>query len=293
MVMPNEPYDPTTLRKFIVKHFDWEELRTLCQDLEVDFDSLHGEGKAGKARELVAYMQRHTRLNVLATALQKLRPGAWEEEKPLSVDEMVDQRDGGWIVRAKAWWQSQSDTVRVAYIGLVGTLLVASCGLLKEIPGKAVDAWLGDRGTKVTLTHTPTLTLTQTNTPTASSTPTLTPMPPTTSSSTVVDLANAHVNFTISLADAPEMTVPASGTLSIAPGAVVLIEMKVTIGQSPFPRDLTYWYSAPRGSIPEKHTGPSVSYVAPEQPGPDVITVSITDQETGEQILRSIKVVVD
>jgi hypothetical protein len=56
----------TAFRKFITEHFNWEELRTLCQDLGVDFDSLPGEGKEAKARELVAYMDRHSRLDDLA-----------------------------------------------------------------------------------------------------------------------------------------------------------------------------------------------------------------------------------
>ena len=87
--MPDKTY-PTTLRKFIVKHFDWEELRTLCQDVGVDFDSLRGEGEEGKARELVTYMERHLRLDELITALSKQREKAWEEK---SLDKLFTQKD--------------------------------------------------------------------------------------------------------------------------------------------------------------------------------------------------------
>lgn len=51
---------PTSLqlRTCIIKHFDLEEFRTLCSDLGVDYDSLRGEGKEGKVRELIARFQR-------------------------------------------------------------------------------------------------------------------------------------------------------------------------------------------------------------------------------------------
>ncbi|MFC1713300.1 HEAT repeat domain-containing protein [Candidatus Poribacteria bacterium] len=57
------------LRERIIERFDIEEIRTLCQDLDVDFDSLRGEGKAAKARELVSYMSRRSRLRQLVEAL--------------------------------------------------------------------------------------------------------------------------------------------------------------------------------------------------------------------------------
>lgn len=50
------------LRNILEERFDLEELRTLCFDLDVDYDSLRGEGKAGKARELVLHMKRKGRL---------------------------------------------------------------------------------------------------------------------------------------------------------------------------------------------------------------------------------------
>jgi len=114
-----------------------------------------------------------------------------------------------------------------------------------------------------------------------------------TSTVTVTNLMDAYVRFTITHSTEPKRIVPAGGTLTLMPGDVVLVEMSVTLGQSPFPRDLTYRYSASRGSISEKHVGPRASYDAPEQPGPDAITVLITDQETGDEILRGINILVE
>lgn len=62
------------LRSLVAEHFDLEELRDLCFDLNVDFDDLRGEGKTAKARELIMYVQRRDRLNDLIVELKRLRP---------------------------------------------------------------------------------------------------------------------------------------------------------------------------------------------------------------------------
>jgi hypothetical protein len=55
------------------EHFSLEELRTLCFDLDVDYESLPGEGKEAKARELVLYQQRLEKLDQLAEAIRRVR----------------------------------------------------------------------------------------------------------------------------------------------------------------------------------------------------------------------------
>ncbi|MGC9521133.1 MAG: COR domain-containing protein [Anaerolineae bacterium] len=66
------------LRQILVERFDLEELRTLCYDLAVDFDGLNATGKAGKARELIAYLQRRERLADLVHLGRRQRPDvAW------------------------------------------------------------------------------------------------------------------------------------------------------------------------------------------------------------------------
>jgi len=114
-----------------------------------------------------------------------------------------------------------------------------------------------------------------------------------TPTATVVHLTDAHISFTVTLIGGGELEIPAGGILSLAPGDGVLIDVNVTVDHSPFPRDLTYQYLAPRGSIPEELTGPSASYAAPEQSGPDVITARIRDWKTGDEIVRSISVFVE
>jgi hypothetical protein len=70
------PLSPTDLRYVLARQFDEEELRTLCFDLgaEYDFESLRGEGKRAKARELVALAQRRGHLAKLEAAIRRERP---------------------------------------------------------------------------------------------------------------------------------------------------------------------------------------------------------------------------
>ena len=62
------------LRRLIDTHFNDDELRTLCFDLEIDYESLGGEGKRGKIRELLNFMRRYHRVDELIHYLGTERP---------------------------------------------------------------------------------------------------------------------------------------------------------------------------------------------------------------------------
>ena len=55
--------DWAQLRQLLSESFDDNELRDLCFDLRIDYESLPGDGKSAKARELVMYCDRHKRLD--------------------------------------------------------------------------------------------------------------------------------------------------------------------------------------------------------------------------------------
>ncbi|MBK8988594.1 MAG: AAA family ATPase [Chloroflexi bacterium] len=64
----------TQLRHLLNDHFNHDELRTLCFDLNLDYEALPGESKGGKVRELLAYMQRREQgLERLITAVRRER----------------------------------------------------------------------------------------------------------------------------------------------------------------------------------------------------------------------------
>lgn len=68
--------DLTNLRRLLMDSFDYEELRTLCFDLNLDFETLNGEGKgkAAKVREIILHMQRRPQgLDRLVTAIRNER----------------------------------------------------------------------------------------------------------------------------------------------------------------------------------------------------------------------------
>jgi hypothetical protein len=70
--------DAGELRRLLVQHFSDNDLRSLCQDLAVDYDALPGQGKEAKARELIAFVQKRGRLADLLTAAARERPHvAW------------------------------------------------------------------------------------------------------------------------------------------------------------------------------------------------------------------------
>lgn len=66
--------DGVRLRQILVERFDWEELKTLAYDLAVDFASLQAKTQPGKARELVAYLERRERLADLVRVGKRQRP---------------------------------------------------------------------------------------------------------------------------------------------------------------------------------------------------------------------------
>jgi DNA-binding response OmpR family regulator len=70
------------LHEILAKYFDIEELRTLCFRLGLDYDDLRGEGKQGKARELVVLLDRRGHIAQLVACGNQLRPDLlWDVNK--------------------------------------------------------------------------------------------------------------------------------------------------------------------------------------------------------------------
>lgn len=70
----------TKLRKLLVLHFDEAELRFLCFDMGIDYESLAGGDKMGKTREILTFLERHNRIPELVEVVRDSRPDLdWEE----------------------------------------------------------------------------------------------------------------------------------------------------------------------------------------------------------------------
>lgn len=58
----------------IVKRFSEDELKNLAFSLDVDYENLGGDGKAGKALEFVKFIERQERIAALENEILKVRP---------------------------------------------------------------------------------------------------------------------------------------------------------------------------------------------------------------------------
>lgn len=84
MTRPTPSY-LTDLRQGIVGAFSIEELVTLCFDLGVDYENLGGQGKEGKARELIAHLIRRDELAPLVQYCARKRPRyPWPQDPALT-----------------------------------------------------------------------------------------------------------------------------------------------------------------------------------------------------------------
>jgi hypothetical protein len=73
MVTNNATYF-SKLHGLVDRYYGSKEFRTLCFDLSVDFDSLGGEGKSSKVRELILALARIDRLQELVNLTEWQRP---------------------------------------------------------------------------------------------------------------------------------------------------------------------------------------------------------------------------
>ena len=62
------------LLELLVKRFSEDELKTLCFHLQIDYDDLPADGKTGKARELISFLDRRERVPELIKIGNNLRP---------------------------------------------------------------------------------------------------------------------------------------------------------------------------------------------------------------------------
>ncbi|MBK9711790.1 MAG: tetratricopeptide repeat protein [Kouleothrix sp.] len=89
------------LHQILSRRFDEGELRTLCFNLKIDYDSLSGEGKVNRARELLSYLDRRESIAQLVEAGRQLRPDIpwsslpeWGRHQPAGIPPIGGAEDG-------------------------------------------------------------------------------------------------------------------------------------------------------------------------------------------------------
>jgi hypothetical protein len=78
-----------SLRQILTDRFNSEELQTLCFELGIEYENLGGQGKAGKARELIGYVERRDLIIELISAGEKLRADIPWRKLPITVSAPV------------------------------------------------------------------------------------------------------------------------------------------------------------------------------------------------------------
>jgi len=108
------------LRQQLVDRFNEEELRTLSFDLAVDYESLPAQGKAGKARELIAFLERTGRLPELTAACARARPAlSWTVPSAAAPDGARDHRQVLPLLRSARPWVIMVAAMAVAAIAFL------------------------------------------------------------------------------------------------------------------------------------------------------------------------------
>ena len=87
------------MRVRIQDAFNLDELKTLCEDLTVNYENLAGEGLNAKVREIVGYFRRNGRLVDLVDYCRRYRPSVEWPKPPAGVQAGQrlhrSQRDAG------------------------------------------------------------------------------------------------------------------------------------------------------------------------------------------------------
>lgn len=70
----------SVLRILLTKHFNLDELQTLCFDLNIKYENIPGTTLEAKSRELIDYCERQNLVDELQAAIVRLRPNLQNKE---------------------------------------------------------------------------------------------------------------------------------------------------------------------------------------------------------------------
>ncbi len=124
--------DMAQLRQNLIHYFNDSELRDLCFDLGVDYESLPGTGKSDKARELVSYLDRRGRVPELTWMGQQLRPNTpWPGISEKAQGEML-------VIECKLY----ENTTQLLTVDKVDQAIKYRDAMQNKWPRSQVQAWV-------------------------------------------------------------------------------------------------------------------------------------------------------
>jgi len=86
------------LRELMAAEFGEDDLRQLCRDLDLDFETLPGLGVFGKTRSIIESTRRRNQLPVLLARVRELRPAAYAA----AASAYQSERRNAWIAGGSA-----------------------------------------------------------------------------------------------------------------------------------------------------------------------------------------------
>jgi hypothetical protein len=107
--------DLQKLQELINSHFNFEEVRSLAFEMNIDYEILAGENKSSKVRELIIYLERRGQLEKLIQILIANRPAVnWQQvTQELLVSKISDPRlDANVLVLELASLRQQLDEIK-------------------------------------------------------------------------------------------------------------------------------------------------------------------------------------
>lgn len=103
-----------------------------------------------------------------------------------------------------------------------------------------------------------------------------------------IKLDAAIIRFVVTRENGDINQYSAGRVMRVVPGSSLLIEMGFAADDTSFSRELAYHYFAARGSVQATNGGHTASYVAPPQPGPDILSVEIMLPDDTFKMTRSL-----
>lgn len=128
--------ETSRLYQSLIDRFSKEELRTLCFDLGVEYEDLPGEGRAAKARELVAHLDRRDRLSELIQVVDSSQDASCIQEQIAVSPSTFDKNHGyGLLPRSSSSVDGKSRVWDGFLILVTSTIILAVWILHISLPG--------------------------------------------------------------------------------------------------------------------------------------------------------------